>query len=224
MRERVQVGMHASIAGGLSKAVDRAVETASDCFQIFARNPRGWFARPLELDEISEFRMARRMLVCGRLRFTPFTSSILQPRIRCCWPGHGTPLRRLVRSRAIGADYLVVHPGSAGRADVERGMATAVESIRECVRGLRLNGAPPNASRAGRNGAMSILIENTAGQGSSIGWSFEQLAWLLRELDDVPVDVCLDTAHTYASATTFRPKRDCDRRFELSMVRSGSIG
>ena len=98
-----------------------------------------------------------------------------------------------------------------------------MESIRECVRGLRLNGAPPNASRAGRNGAMSILIENTAGQGSSIGWSFEQLAWLLRELDDVPVDVCSDTAHTYASATTFRPKRDCDRRFELSMVRSGSI-
>ena len=59
MKKRVQIGMHASIAGGLSKAVDRTVETASDCFQIFARNPRGWFARPLEQEEISEFRMAR---------------------------------------------------------------------------------------------------------------------------------------------------------------------
>ena len=59
MKEKVQIGMHASIAGGLSKAVNRTVETASECFQIFARNPRGWLARPLEHEEISEFRTVR---------------------------------------------------------------------------------------------------------------------------------------------------------------------
>ena len=192
--------MHASIAGGLSKAVDRALETASDCFQIFARNPRGWFARPLEQEEISEFRRARENAGLWPLAVhTVYLVNLAAEDPVLLARSRNAFREEIVRSRALGADYLVVHPGSAGRADVERGMATAVESIRECVRGLRLRGAPANASRAGQNGAMSILIENTAGQGSSIGCDFDQLAWLLRELDNVPVDVCLDTAHTYAS-------------------------
>ena len=200
MKGSLQIGIHASIAGGLSRAVNRTVETASECFQIFARNPRGWLARPLVPAEISEFRTARENaglwpLAVHTVYLVNLAASdpVLLARSRDAFR------EEIMRSLALGADYLVVHPGSAGRADVEMGIATAVESIRECVRGLRLRGAPPNATRAGRNGGMSILIENTAGQGSSIGCNFEQLAWLLRGLDEIPVDVCLDTAHTFAS-------------------------
>src|ERR1044071_1205911 len=71
--------------------------------------------------------------------------------------------------------------------------------MREASRGLTLNGASTSASRAGQKNGLTILIENTAGQGSSIGCSFEQVADLLALLDDLPVAVCLDTAHTFAS-------------------------
>jgi deoxyribonuclease-4 len=87
----------------------------------------------------------------------------------------------------LGADYLVVHPGNPKSVTAEAGIATAAESIREAARGLRLNGR------------LTILIENTAGQGSSIGCGFEQVADLLALLDDLPAGVCLDTAHTLAS-------------------------
>jgi deoxyribonuclease-4 len=76
---------------------------------------------------------------------------------------------------------------------------TAVESVREAARGLELNGAVSSARRAGQKNALTILIENTAGQGSSIGCDFEQVADILAALDDLPVGVCLDTAHTLAS-------------------------
>jgi deoxyribonuclease-4 len=71
--------------------------------------------------------------------------------------------------------------------------------VRECTRGLKLRGGPSNADQAGQNNALTILIENTAGQGSSIGCDFEQIAQILAALDDLPVDVCLDTAHTFAA-------------------------
>src|SRR5207244_6657001 len=72
-------------------------------------------------------------------------------------------------------------------------------SIREAARGLKLIGAASDSGRAGKQNGLSILIENTAGQGSSIGCGFEQVADIIAGLDDLPVDVCLDTAHTYAS-------------------------
>jgi deoxyribonuclease-4 len=62
-----------------------------------------------------------------------------------------------------------------------------------------LRGARTNADQAGQNNALTILIENTAGQGSSIGCDFEQITQLLATLDGLPVDVCLDTAHTFAT-------------------------
>jgi deoxyribonuclease-4 len=192
--------MHASIAGGLSNAVSSAVEKGCDCFQIFARNPRGWLARALERDEIREFRTARDKaglwpLAIHSVYLINLAASdpVLLARSREAFR------EEIKRSIDLGAEYLVVHPGSAGRADAEVGIATAVESVRECTRGLGLRGAASNANQAGRKNALTILFENTAGQGSSIGCDFEQIAQILAALDDFPVDVCLDTAHTFAS-------------------------
>ncbi|HWN98947.1 MAG TPA: deoxyribonuclease IV [Blastocatellia bacterium] len=191
------IGMHASIAGGLAKAIERAEALGCDCLQIFARNPRGWAARELTLAEISEFREAR-----NRSGMWPLViHSVYLINLAAQDPGLLAKSRaafreELERGLALGADYLVVHPGNPGQADVEKGIATTVESVREVARGLKLKRGAP---RAGNTNALTILIENTAGQGSSIGCSFEQIARLLAALDDLPVDVCLDTAHTFAS-------------------------
>ena len=195
-----RIGIHTSIAGGLPKAVSSAVEKWCDCFQIFARNPRGWLARPLGRREIREFRTAREKaelwpLAVHSVYLINLAASdpVLLARSREAFRGE------IKRSIDLGAEYLVVHPGSARGADVEAAIAMAVASVRECTRGLKLRGAPTNADHAGQNNALTILIENTAGQGSSIGCNFEQITSLLAALDELPVDVCLDTAHTFAS-------------------------
>jgi deoxyribonuclease-4 len=191
------VGAHVSIAGGLANAITRAEALGCDCLQIFARNPRGWAARELTRGEITEFREARERsglwpLVIHSVYLINLAAQdpLLLAKSRAAFR------EELERGLALGADNLVVHPGNPGAAGAEIGIATTVESVREAARGLRLTGA---SARTGRENALTILIENTAGQGSSIGCSFEQIAELLAALDDLPIDVCLDTAHTFAS-------------------------
>ena len=202
MRQKLSLclGMHASIAGGLVNAIKAADEKGCNCLQIFARNPRGWLARPLTRDEISEFRTAREKAGLWPLAVHSVylinlaaTDPLLLARSQEAFRGE------IKRSIDLGADYLVVHPGSAGAASAEAGIAEAVKSVRECTRGLGLRGAAASAADSGGKNRLTILLENTAGQGSSIGSRFEQIEQMLELLDDVPVDVCLDTAHTLAS-------------------------
>jgi len=222
-----RIVIHASIAGGLPKAVSSAGETACDCFQIFGRNPRGWLARPLGPQEIREFRTAREKaelwpLAVHSVYLINLAASdpVLLARSREAFRGE------IKRSIELGAEYLVVHPGSARGPDVEAAIATAVESVRECTRGIKLRGAPPSAYQAGQNNALTILIENTAGQGSSIGRDFEQITSLLAALDELPVDVCPDTAHTFASGYDISSKagleltiRAIDRSFGFDRIK-----
>lgn len=198
--ERMRIGIHASIAGGLPNAVSSAVKIGCDCFQIFARNPRGWLARSLERDEIVAFRNARERAELWPLAIHSLYLINLAAQDPALLARSREAFREEIkRCLELGAEYLVVHPGNAGRLGAETGIATAVASVRECVRGLKLRGAASSENQAGQHNALTILIENTAGQGSSIGSDFEQVARILEMLDGLPVDVCLDTAHTFAS-------------------------
>lgn len=195
-----RIGVHISIAGGLPNAITRAEALGCDCLQIFARNPRGWAAREPSQGEISQFREARE-----RAGLWPLViHSVYLINLSACDPvllakSRAVFREELERGLALGADYLVVHPGNCGVTSVDVGIATTVESIRIAARGLELKGAATNPMSArGKNG-LTILIENTAGQGSSIGCRFEQIAEILAGLDGLPVDVCLDTAHTFTS-------------------------
>jgi deoxyribonuclease-4 len=191
------IGMHASIAGEFANAITRAEALGCDCVQIFARNPRGWAARELTRGEVSKFREARdRSGLWPLVIHSVYLINLAAQDPVLLAKSRATFREELERGLVLGADYLVVHPGNPGPAGAEIGIATAVESVREAARGLRLNGA---ARHSKPESALTILIENTAGQGSSIGCDFDQILELLSRLDDLPVDVCLDTAHTFAS-------------------------
>jgi deoxyribonuclease-4 len=181
------IGVHTSIAGGLANAVHSAVAKGCDCFQIFARNPRGWLARELARDEVRQFREAREQAALWPLAIHSVYLINLAAQDPVVLERSRAAFRQEIeRGIELGADYLVVHPGNPKTAPAEIGIATAIESIRDAARDLNMKG-------------LTILIENTAGQGSSIGCDFEQVADLLAGLDDLPVGVCLDTAHTFAS-------------------------
>jgi deoxyribonuclease-4 len=195
-----RVGVHTSIAGGLAGAVKHATAKGCDGFQIFSRNPRGWAERTLTSAEIREFRRAREKAGLWPLAIHSVYLINLAAQDPVLLTRSREALRaEIVRAVQLSADYLIVHPGNPRTAPPEVGIATAVESICEAAKGFRLRGAAAGPSGAGRLRALSILIENTAGQGSSIGWSFEQVVEILAALDDLPVDVCLDTAHAFAA-------------------------
>jgi deoxyribonuclease-4 len=196
----LRVGIHTSIAGGLPKAVESAAAKGCDGFQIFARNPRGWMARDLDRDDVRAFREARERAGLWPLAI----HSVYLINLASQDPVGLERSRRAFREEIergleLGADYLVVHPGNPVSAPAEVGIHTAVESIREATRDLNLQGASSDASGAGLANGLTILLENTAGQGSSIGCHFDQLADMLAMLDGLPVGVCLDTAHTLAA-------------------------
>ena len=196
----LRIGIHASIARGFTNAVTSAVAKGCDCFQIFARNPRGWMSRPLDRDQVHSFRSARENAGLWPLAIhSVYLINLAAQDPTLLARSREAFTEEIHRALLLGADYLVVHPGSSGVAGAQRGVALAVESIRECTRGTRLSGAASSALKTGRENQLTILIENTAGQGSSIGNSFDQIAEILAALDDLPVGVCLDTAHTFAS-------------------------
>jgi deoxyribonuclease-4 len=113
----------------------------------------------------------------------------------------------LERAAAIGADYLVLHPGSYGGRSVEEGIASFVLALRDASEGFQARG-------------LTVLLENTAGSGSHIGSRFEELQSireLARDLTDLPVGYCLDTCHLLASGfniTTPSGLRDTIRQAE----------
>jgi len=181
-------GVHVSIAGRLSNAVTAAEAKGCDCFQIFARNPRGWLERPLKREEVLEFRTARdRGGLWPVAIHSVYLINLAAQDPEMLAKSRAAFRSELERALHLRADYLVVHPGNPRTASADAGIATAIESIRVASKGLRLGNK------------LTILIENTAGQGSSIGCSFDQIADIIAGLSDLPVGVCFDTAHALAS-------------------------
>lgn len=183
----IRLGVHASISGHLVNAIEEAARLGCTTVQIFSGNPRGWAADALSKDEVRAFLDAREregitplVVHCGYLINLASPDSLIRRRSAAAFR------RELERAIELRADYLVVHPGSAKDQPAERGIHHCREAMRRAVRGLPL-------------GRITILIENTAGQGGQIGRTLEQLADLLEGLDDLPVGLCLDTAHAYAA-------------------------
>src|SRR5439155_1185526 len=97
----------------------------------------------------------------------------------------------IVRAVALGADFLVVHPGARGESKTEHAVSTIVESVKQ-------------ASKRVPMGNLRILIENTAGMGSAVGARLEEVGEILAGLRDVPAGACLDTAHLFAAGYDIR--------------------
>jgi len=182
------LGKHCSIAGGLPRALDSAAEHGCTALQFFSRNPRGWAARPLLEEQADEFRARRDELALDDVTIhTNYLVNLAATGGQ--WRDMSVAAFRdeLVRAAMLGADFLVVHPGSSRGASVDEGVTACVEGVKKAADGLDL-------------GSVTILIENTAGQGDCIGRSYEQVAEIIARCSDwVSIGMCLDTAHTFAA-------------------------
>ncbi len=183
----VRIGIHASTSGELIHALREAAELKCQTVQLFSRNPRGWEARALEATEVRAFRRERERLGLDPLVIhAPYLLHLAAANPEVRERSIQALRQEIQRVIQLGADYLVLHPGSALGRSVEDGIRACARAIRQVVRDVAMD-------------SLCLLLENTAGQGHQIGWRFEHLAALLEELGELPVGICLDTAHAFAA-------------------------
>jgi deoxyribonuclease-4 len=205
-RAKLRLGLHTGIAGGLHRSIEEALTKDCVTWQIFSRNPRGWVARPLDQAEIAAFREARSAAgldPCLIHSCYLINLATAAPEVRA--KSIAAFRDELERGLLIGADYLVLHPGSARGASADEAIASCTAAIHEAAAGLE--------ERLHRSN-LTILIENLAGQGEQIGRTFEQVRDLIELCPDLPVGMCLDTAHSFAAGYDWRDGRAARRAFQ----------
>jgi deoxyribonuclease-4 len=200
--EAPRIGLHAPIAGGLQNALLKAHALGCDTVQIFSRNPRGWMARPLTDEEVMRFHAVRAetgispvVIHCNYLVNLAAANPLILEKSRASFR------EEVERGIQLGADYLVVHPGSARGSCEADGIRTCAESLRAACVGLNL-------------GAFRILLENTAGQGECIGHRFEHLGEIMQACPEVDLGVCFDTAHAFTAGYDMREADGLDATIE----------
>jgi deoxyribonuclease IV len=201
----VRIGLHTSIAGSYLNALESATRLGANTLQIFSASPRMWQVAKvgIPVSDAKAFRARREVLGLGPLVIHAnylVNLAATQPmlRTRSIQAFH----EELVRGTVLGADYLVVHPGARGEATVESAIATIVEGVKQAARRVPL-------------GKMQILIENTAGMGTSVGSRLEEVAAIVKGLREVNVGVCLDTAHLFAAGYDIKSVAGLEQTLEL---------
>ena len=185
-----RIGVHLGTQGGPSNAVLRAHEIGANTLQIFSSSPRMW--RPATIEPVQAERMRTFRAKYDIAPLAVHTSYL----VNLC--SQTTEVREksvvclrgeIERALTLGADYLVLHPGSWKGLSRHAGLTFAAESIERAMEGMPWQST-----------GFTLLIENTAGSECSLGGSFDQVAelvWLLRA--HAPVAVCLDTCHTHVA-------------------------
>ena len=186
----MRIGLHTSIAGALERSALKAAELGANTFQIFSSSPRQWKASTPSVPAI-------RLLNRAREKHDLYPLAIHDNYLINLASAH-EKIRHLSieafrgeleRAVAIGAEYLIAHPGNYKGHTVEEGILHFLEGVGQAARGLEL-------------GKLMLLVENTVGAGSQLGGRFEELH-VMREfapkMTDLPIGFCLDTCHLLAS-------------------------
>jgi deoxyribonuclease-4 len=191
-KNKVRIGFHAPIKGGLHNALVVARDTGCDTVQLFSRNPRGWTAKPLVSADVKLFRKTRKLAnISPVLIHCNYLVNLAAADEQLLFKSRDSFREEIERALVLGVDYLVVHPGSARGACEADGIELCADSIRSAVKGLRL-------------GRLQILLENTAGQGECIGHRFEHLREIMDACSKLPLGVCFDTAHAFTAGYDIR--------------------
>jgi deoxyribonuclease IV len=201
------IGAHVSASGGVENAPLNAHEIGAKAFALFTKNQRQWKSAPLSKESIKKFRDN-----CGKLGYEPF--QILPHDSYLINLGHpeNEPLEKsreafldeMQRCEQLGLDRLNFHPGSTlGKISDETCLTLIAESIN-----LALD----------KTKGVTAVIENTAGQGSNLGYKFEHLRYIIDRVEDKSrVGVCIDTCHSFAAGydlTTVEAFRHTFKQFE----------
>jgi len=198
----MRFGFHISIAGGFSKVGERAQIRGCDTIQLFSRNPRGWKYEPLDDNEVEAFRTSIQspglFPVFLHLPYLPNIASPSSPFYSRSIDSIATDLER---AGQLGAQYLIIHIGHRMDSSEEEAINAVSQGINQALKRVR--------------NPVILLLENTAGQGSEIGSTFEQIRAIIDRVDETDrVGICLDTAHSYEAGYDLSDKEGIERSLE----------
>jgi deoxyribonuclease IV len=182
------LGIQVSIAGGIYESVTRAQGLGCTAMQIFARDPRQWRRTKLKAKDIEEFRLRRASSSIEKVFIhIPYLINLASP-LHGLFRGSITAFVQDMReARALGAEYMVAHMGSHKKAGEKRGLKKITVALNRI---LELTDGFP----------VKILLENTAGAGSWLGYTFEHHAAIINRIEQKDrIGVCLDTCHAYSA-------------------------
>ncbi len=197
------VGAHVSAAGGVDQAVLRAHEIKATAFALFTKNQRQWKAAPLSTESIDKFKKNCEIYGYGPAQILPHDSYLINlghPEEEALEKSRAAFLDEMQRCEQLGIELLNFHPGShLKKIDVDKCLQRIAESIN-----ITLD----------KTQNVTAVIENTAGQGTNLGYRFEHLAAIIDGVEDKSrVGVCIDTCHTFAAGYDLRTVEDCEKTF-----------
>jgi deoxyribonuclease-4 len=181
-------GAHESIAGGVYKAIERGRQATCDTIQIFNKSNNQWLAAQLKPDEVETFfKLIEETGVTVATSHTSYLINIGSPDKALSEKSYRSLKEEMERCQTLKIPNIVMHPGSHVGSGEETGMNTIGEYINRLF-----NELPDNH--------VTLLLETTAGQGTNLGYSFEQLAYMIDRVEDKDrIGVCLDTCHIFAA-------------------------
>ncbi len=191
------LGAHTSIAGGVAESVTRASAAGFGAAQIFVKSNHQWAVPPIAKEEAAAFRAAWEKSGIFFFAHSGYLINVASPNPVLFKQSVDSLVAELERAEALGLPFLVLHPGSHVGAGEEAGLARALDGLKRAIK------ATPRAK-------VKIALENTAGQGSGLGWRLEHLAWLLDRLPAARFGMCIDTAHLFAAGYDVRGKKGYD--------------
>ncbi|WP_311747987.1 deoxyribonuclease IV [Proteus penneri] len=197
------VGAHVSAAGGVDQAVLRAHEIKATAFALFTKNQRQWKAAPLSTEVIDKFKKNCELYNYTPSQILPHDSYLINlghPEEDALEKSRGAFLDEMQRCEQLGIELLNFHPGShLNKIDVDKCLQKIAQSINITLEKTK---------------NVTAVIENTAGQGTNLGYRFEHLAAIIDGVEDKSrVGVCIDTCHTFAAGYDLRTIEDCEKTF-----------
>jgi len=198
-----RVGAHVSTTGGVENAPLNAARIGARAFALFTKNQRQWQAKPLTQDNVAAFgeNLSAAGIAPGHvLPHDSYLINLGHPEAEGLEKSRTAFLDELQRCAQLGLPLLNFHPGShLKRISEEASLARVAESINWALE---------------RSEGVTAVIENTAGQGSNLGYRFEHLALIIEQVEDKSrVGVCLDTCHTFTAGYDLRTREACEATF-----------
>lgn len=179
-----KVGAHVSVAGGAEKAIERQKDVGGNCGQIFAGSPRTWSVKEYSEEDASEFREAREQSGQGPYTIhSTYLVNLATPKEDLLEKSKACIQKELYAAEQLGVEYVVFHPGAHTGSGREAGIETIVSAVDD----LDI----PDS--------VSLLFENTAGKGTTLGKSFGELREMVEGTSQENVGVCIDTCHAHAA-------------------------
>lgn len=198
------IGAHVSASGGVENAPRNAHAIGATAFALFTKNQRQWVAPALTASQIDAFRQAMAQYGFRAEQVLPHDSYLINlghPEAEGLAKSRESFFEEMARCEALGLDRLNFHPGSHLRKISEQ------ESLRLIADSINM--------ALERTSGVTAVIENTAGQGSNLGFDFEHLAYIIDRVEDKSrVGVCIDTCHAFAAGYDLSTEQGCDEVFD----------